>query len=240
MGCGYRRSLGGEPMFLDHGQVVELAAAAEPYGLLVRVLAYTGLRWGEMSALRVGSLDLLRRRVRIRSASSRSGASSSRDAQDPPGPDRAAPPLPRRRARRPRRGQRPGRARVLDTRRRAAAECGPGRPPDGYCRSPWGKGPAMTRGSVRAQEGNRTLDLALRAWSRANVRTAANDNVQVADTLKRDRMPAHRHDRAIDARRPTPDPHLLRDHAGHGRRLDHASEGWATSWTATSTTSTKP
>jgi integrase len=58
----------GEPRFLDHGQVVELAAAAEPYGLLVRFLAYTGLRWGEMSALRVGSLDLLRRRMRIKSA----------------------------------------------------------------------------------------------------------------------------------------------------------------------------
>jgi integrase len=58
----------GEPMFLDHGQVVDLAAAAEPYGLLVRFLAYTGLRWGEMSALRIGSLDLLRRRMRIKSA----------------------------------------------------------------------------------------------------------------------------------------------------------------------------
>jgi len=58
----------GEPRFLDHGQVVELAEAAEPYGLLIRFLAYTGLRWGEMSALRVGSLDLLRRRMRIRSA----------------------------------------------------------------------------------------------------------------------------------------------------------------------------
>ena len=33
--------------------------------LLVRFLAYTGLRWGEMSALRVGSLDLLRRRLRV-------------------------------------------------------------------------------------------------------------------------------------------------------------------------------
>ena len=58
----------GEPRFLDHGQVVELAEAAEPYGLLIRFLAYTGLRWGEMSALRVSSLDLLRRRVRIGSA----------------------------------------------------------------------------------------------------------------------------------------------------------------------------
>jgi integrase len=55
-------------MFLDHGQVADLAAAAEPYGLLVRFLAYTGLRWGEMSALRVGSLDLMRRRMRIKSA----------------------------------------------------------------------------------------------------------------------------------------------------------------------------
>ena len=58
----------GEPRFLDHAQVAELAAAAEPYGLLIRFLAYTGLRWGEMSALRVGSLDLLRRRMRIKSA----------------------------------------------------------------------------------------------------------------------------------------------------------------------------
>ena len=58
----------GEPTFLDHGQVVELAEAAEPHGLLVRFLAYTGLRWGEMSALRVGSIDLLRRPMRIRSS----------------------------------------------------------------------------------------------------------------------------------------------------------------------------
>jgi integrase len=62
------RVVRGEPTFLDHGQVVELAEAAEPYGLLVRFLAYTGLRWGEMSALRVCSIDLLRRRMRIRSS----------------------------------------------------------------------------------------------------------------------------------------------------------------------------
>ncbi|MGH3308005.1 MAG: hypothetical protein ACRDOX_09995, partial [Nocardioides sp.] len=43
----------GEPMFLEHGQVVELTTAAEGYGLLVEFLAYTRLRWGEMSALRV-------------------------------------------------------------------------------------------------------------------------------------------------------------------------------------------
>jgi integrase len=54
-----------EPVFLDHDQVERLAAAAAPYELLVRFLAYTGLRWGEMSALRVRHLDLLRRRVRV-------------------------------------------------------------------------------------------------------------------------------------------------------------------------------
>jgi integrase len=58
----------GEPMFLDHGQVVELATAAKGYGLLVKFLAYTGLRWVEMSALGVGNLDLVRRRMRIKSA----------------------------------------------------------------------------------------------------------------------------------------------------------------------------
>ena len=42
---------------------------------------------------------------------------------------------------------------------RLRTQCGPERPGDGYCRSPRGKGPAVTRGSVRAREGNRTLDL---------------------------------------------------------------------------------
>ncbi len=31
----------------------------------MRFLAYTGLRWGEASALRVSRLDLLRRRVTV-------------------------------------------------------------------------------------------------------------------------------------------------------------------------------
>jgi integrase len=31
----------------------------------VRFLAYTGLRWGEMAALRVGDFDMLRRRVNV-------------------------------------------------------------------------------------------------------------------------------------------------------------------------------
>ncbi|HEX6236757.1 MAG TPA: site-specific integrase [Acidimicrobiales bacterium] len=55
-------------VFLDHGQVAELAEACEPYGLLVRFLAYTGLRWGEATALRVHRLDLVRRRVTVATA----------------------------------------------------------------------------------------------------------------------------------------------------------------------------
>jgi integrase len=57
-----------EPVFLDHDQVARLADACDRYGLLVRFLAYTGLRWGEMSALRVSRLDLLRRRVTVAAA----------------------------------------------------------------------------------------------------------------------------------------------------------------------------
>ena len=33
--------------------------------MVVLVLAYTGLRWGEMAALRVRDIDLLRRRITI-------------------------------------------------------------------------------------------------------------------------------------------------------------------------------
>ncbi len=51
--------------FLDHGQVAALAEAAGEYGLLVRVLAYCGLRFGELAALRVESVDPLRRRLTI-------------------------------------------------------------------------------------------------------------------------------------------------------------------------------
>lgn len=54
-----------EKTFLTHAQVGKLAKAAEPYGLIIRVLAYTGLRWGELAALRVQRVDLVRRRLLI-------------------------------------------------------------------------------------------------------------------------------------------------------------------------------
>jgi integrase len=70
-----------ERRYLTHEQVAELAdaCAAVPvskyssttaadraaYRLLVLFLAYTGLRWGELARLRVGRLDLMRRRASI-------------------------------------------------------------------------------------------------------------------------------------------------------------------------------
>ena len=51
--------------FLTTAQVEALVVECEPYGLVVRFLAYTGLRWGEMAALRVCDVDPLRRRMHI-------------------------------------------------------------------------------------------------------------------------------------------------------------------------------
>jgi integrase len=60
-------------LYLNHEQVAALAAAVERrsnghvlgYGLLVLVLAYCGLRWGELSGLRIGDVDLRRGRVEV-------------------------------------------------------------------------------------------------------------------------------------------------------------------------------
>lgn len=54
-----------DEVFLTHAQVEALALEAR-YADLVRVLAYTGLRWGEATALRVRNIDLQRRRINIR------------------------------------------------------------------------------------------------------------------------------------------------------------------------------
>ena len=51
--------------YLDHAQVAALAGECAGYAALVRLLAYTGLRWGEAAAIRVRDVDLVRRRIRI-------------------------------------------------------------------------------------------------------------------------------------------------------------------------------
>jgi len=59
--------------YLSHAQVAALAATVERDGTAVRILAYTGLRWGEMAALRVQDFDMLRRRVNISRSVTESG-----------------------------------------------------------------------------------------------------------------------------------------------------------------------
>ncbi|WP_246144764.1 tyrosine-type recombinase/integrase [Actinacidiphila oryziradicis] len=54
-----------EHVYLDELQVEALAKATGQYGLFIRLLAYTGLRWGEATALRVGRVDLDARRAHI-------------------------------------------------------------------------------------------------------------------------------------------------------------------------------
>jgi integrase len=59
--------------YLSHKQVVALSAAVKRQGEVVRLLAYTGLRWGEMAALRVQDFDMLRRRVNVSRSVTESG-----------------------------------------------------------------------------------------------------------------------------------------------------------------------
>jgi integrase len=55
--------------YLTHRQVRALADAAGPVGKpVIYVLAYCGLRWGEMAAVRVSDVDLARRRIAVTSA----------------------------------------------------------------------------------------------------------------------------------------------------------------------------
>lgn len=58
-----------EPMFLEAWQVERLAGeldAHAPYGLLVRFAAYSGLRAGELAALRIRDVNFLRKHVEVR------------------------------------------------------------------------------------------------------------------------------------------------------------------------------
>ncbi|QZY52886.1 tyrosine-type recombinase/integrase [Leucobacter tenebrionis] len=51
--------------YLSHAQVAHLAREAKEHALLVNLLAYTGLRWGEATALRVEDIDQMRKRLRV-------------------------------------------------------------------------------------------------------------------------------------------------------------------------------
>ena len=68
--AGVRLPRAGRPekRFLTHEQVFALAEAAGPHRVLILTLAYCGLRWGELAALRVRGVDPLRRRLVIAEA----------------------------------------------------------------------------------------------------------------------------------------------------------------------------
>ena len=59
--------------YLSHGQVSALAKTVERQPEVIRFLAYTGLRWGEMAALRVCDFDMLCRRVNVSRSVTESG-----------------------------------------------------------------------------------------------------------------------------------------------------------------------
>lgn len=64
-GIRLRRGPLADHRYLDHAAVAMLAKECSDYGALVRLLAYTGLRWGEAAALRVKRVDLVKRRATI-------------------------------------------------------------------------------------------------------------------------------------------------------------------------------
>ncbi|MGA5543517.1 tyrosine-type recombinase/integrase [Mycobacterium sp. NPDC051198] len=59
--------------YLSHAQVMALAGAVARDPEVIRFLSYTGLRWGEMAALRVQDFDMLRRRVNVSRSVTESG-----------------------------------------------------------------------------------------------------------------------------------------------------------------------
>ncbi len=60
--------------YLTHEEVERLATASGDHATLIYVAAYTGLRWGELTALRVRDVDALRRRLAVSENAVRVGA----------------------------------------------------------------------------------------------------------------------------------------------------------------------
>jgi integrase len=67
-GLGLPRPKRRDYVYLTHGQALTLADEAGRSRLLILLLAYTGLRWGEATALRVCDIDFARRRIDVRRA----------------------------------------------------------------------------------------------------------------------------------------------------------------------------
>ncbi|AZS48399.1 tyrosine-type recombinase/integrase [Microbacterium oxydans] len=61
-------------VYLTHTQVDALAEASGDYSTLIHVAAYTGLRWGELTGLRVRDVDALNRRLSVQENAVKVGA----------------------------------------------------------------------------------------------------------------------------------------------------------------------
>ena len=67
------RAVRDEPRFLSVPELAALVQSAGPGGLAICVLAFTGIRFGELTALRVSRVDLTRRRLHIVESASEVG-----------------------------------------------------------------------------------------------------------------------------------------------------------------------
>ncbi len=63
-----RRTIPHKKRFLNHEEVARLADCAGEHALMINVMAYTGVRFGEVSALQVQHVDLFRNRLLVRRA----------------------------------------------------------------------------------------------------------------------------------------------------------------------------
>lgn len=68
--------------YLTDIEVQQLVDAAGDHGLVVQVLAYCGLRWGELAALKVGNVDLGRRRLTVEASVTEVGVLVWSDPKD--------------------------------------------------------------------------------------------------------------------------------------------------------------
>jgi integrase len=64
-GVRLSRATTAEKRFLTKAEVFRLADCAGEYRTMILVLSYCGLRWGELAALRVGRVDLMRGRLTV-------------------------------------------------------------------------------------------------------------------------------------------------------------------------------
>ena len=84
-----------EMRFIDHAQVAHLAEAIHPrYRALIFTAAYTGLRWGELAALRVDRINFLRGTLSVVEALTEVNGHVHGSHEDGSTPHRVAPQVP--------------------------------------------------------------------------------------------------------------------------------------------------